>query len=103
LEVNERSAAVREPLSKDKILVVKRLVRDQRLFEVPGRSSLKMLHPTPEVVTLSEPRPPLEEYIIDPGKHECNIIKQVRQAKEACRVLMSLNQVNHALMKATRS
>ncbi len=62
-----------------------------------------MLDPS-EAMTLPEPRLLLVDYITPPCKHECSIIKHVRHAKYACRVLKGIkapNPVKHALMRAT--
>jgi hypothetical protein len=73
--VNETSASLREPLvSEEETVVVTQLVRGHALLEVPGKSSQEVLDPTPEAMTLPDPRL-LEDYITAPCKHESNIIK----------------------------
>ena len=41
------------------------------------------------------------DFVTAPCKHECSIIKQVRDAKKAHRVLSALNPMKQALLRAT--
>ena len=97
MEVYEKSATLRVPLSEEDSLATIQLVRGHKLVEVIGRSGA--LDPAPEALTLPEPRP-IGDYITIPYKHKCNIIKQVRHAKQACMVLKAHNPVKQALMRA---
>ena len=54
----------------------------------------------PELMTLPEPRL-LSDYTTAPCKHECGIIKQIRHAKQAHRLLSALNLVKQTLLRAT--
>ena len=76
MKVYERSAALRNSLSEEEALVATLLVRGHIFVEIPGRSSPGALDPSPEALTLPEPRP-MGDYISAPCKHECNIIRQV--------------------------
>ena len=53
-----------------------------------------------ETVTLPEPRT-LGDYVTAPCKHECGILKQIRHAKQAHRLLSSLNPTRQSLLRAT--
>ena len=70
MEVYDRSAALRVSLSEEEESSV--ATQSHRLVEVPGRSIPGALDPSPEAVTLPEPRP-MEDYIVAPCKHECII------------------------------
>ena len=57
------------------------------------------LDPSPEILTLPEPSH-MEDYIAATCKDECNIIRQVRRAKQGCVVLKAHNPVKQTLMRA---
>ncbi len=92
MEVYERSATLRDSLAMEESVVATQLVRGHKLVEVPGRSSPWVLDPSPEALTLPEPRP-MADYITTPCRHESSIIRQVRHAKQECRALKAHNQV----------
>jgi hypothetical protein len=98
MEVYERSANLRVPLLEEESLATTQLVRGHRLIEVLERPGA--LDPAPEAVTIPEPRSS-GNYITSPCKHEYNIIRPVRHAVHACRVLKALDPVKQALMRAT--
>jgi hypothetical protein len=83
MEVYERSAALRDSLSEEESLVATHLERGHSLIEFSRRSSPGALNPSPEALTLPEPRH-MGDYISAHCKHECNITRQVRHAKQAC-------------------
>jgi hypothetical protein len=78
--------------------VATQLVRGHILVEVLG--SAGVLDPEPEPLTLPEPRP-IGDYITTPCKHECNVLRQRRYAKQACGVLNAHNPPKQALIRAT--
>ncbi len=96
----ERTEALREPLSEEETTIATDLIRGARLVEVPGGFDPDRRDSVPEPITLPEPRL-LGDFITAPCKHECSIIKQVRRAKKAFRVLSALNLVKQALLRAT--
>ena len=68
------------------------------LVEVPG---LKDRTPTaPEPMRPLEPRE-ITDYLTAPCKHECAIFKQCRHIKQAHNVLVSLDPIRSALMRAS--
>ncbi len=85
-----RTAILREPLSAEETEGATDLVRGTRTVEVPGRFDPDKQDSVPEPITLPEPRL-VSDYITAPCRHECGIIKQVRHAKKAHRVLSALN------------
>jgi hypothetical protein len=93
-EAMTRTEALREPLSEDETMVATDLVRGTRTAEVSGWFDPEKLD------SVSEPRL-ISDYNTAPCKHECIIIKQVRHAKKAHRVLSTINPVKHALLRAT--
>ncbi len=62
-------------------------------MEDPGRFDPDKPDPTPEPITLPEPRL-VRDFVTAPCRHECSILKQVRHAKKAHRVLSALNPGN---------
>ena len=92
--------ALREPLPEEKTAVATDLVRGTITAEVLGRFDPEKRDSVLEPIALPEPRL-VGDYITAPCKHECSIIKQVRHAKKAQRVLSTLNPVKHALLRAT--
>ena len=51
-------------------------------------------------MTLLEPRQ-MSDYITVPCKHECNVMKQIRNAKHALIVFFALNPIKQTLLRAT--
>jgi hypothetical protein len=98
--ISERISALRAPLSAIEVAVATQLVRGHMTVEVPGRHSSEVLDGAPEALTLPDPRL-LEDYITAPYKHVCKAIKMRRHAKQAFRVLSSVNPVRQSLMRAT--
>jgi hypothetical protein len=68
--------------------------------EVPGRFDPEKQDLFPMPITLREPRL-VNDFVAAPCIHECNIIKQVRHAKKAHKVLSTLTPVKQALLRAT--
>ena len=58
-------------------------------MDVPGRYASDTPNSAPEEITLPGPRL-LENFFTSPCKHECNIIKQAKSAKQAFMVLNAL-------------
>ena len=81
-----RTSELREPLSEAEIQTAKELVRGSRVVEVPRAYNPEVPDPVLEPLTLPEPRM-LNDYNSAPCKHECIIIKQLRHAKQALRLL----------------
>jgi hypothetical protein len=100
MEVMSRTENLREPLTEGATAVATDLIRGTRTVEVPGRFDPDKHDPTPEPITLPEPRL-VSDFVTVPCKYECNIIKQVRHAKKARIVLSTLNLVKQALLRAT--
>ena len=89
-EAYERMGELRDPLSVDESKTARELVKGRRLVEVPGAYDPNKQDSAPEPITLPEPRL-LMDYTTAPCKHECGIYKQIRHAKQAHKLLTSLN------------
>jgi hypothetical protein len=85
-EAFERTAWLREPLSEEEANTATELMKGSRLVETPGSYDPERPEPIPEPVTLPEPRT-LGDLVSAPCKHECSILKQIRHAKQAHRLL----------------
>ncbi len=70
-------------------------------MEVPGAYDPEKPDSIPEPMTLLEPRL-MSDYITAPCKHECIVIKQIRHAKHAHRVISALNQIKQTLIYEQR-
>ena len=99
-EASERTGWMREPLSEEESSTATELVKGSRVVEAPGAYDPDKQNLVLEPVTLLEPRL-LGDYIIAPCKHECGIIKQIRHAKQAHRLLSTLNPTKQSLLRAT--
>jgi hypothetical protein len=99
-EENERMEAVREPLFGAETEVATELVRVSKPAEVPGAYNLEKPDIIPKPIILPEPQLS-SDYITAPCKHECNVIKQIRHAKHAYRVISALNPTKQTLLRAT--
>jgi len=99
-DASERMDILREPLTDAETDSATELVRGSKFVEVPGDYNPEKPYPIPEPITLFEPRT-LSDYITAPCKHECNIFKQIRHAKQAHRVLSTLNPIKQTLLRAT--
>ena len=97
---SERMDVMREPLSDVETDAATELVRGSIFVEVPGVYNPEKPDPTPKPLTNPELRT-LSDYITSPCKHECNIFKQIRHAKQAHRVLSALNPIKQTLLRAT--
>jgi hypothetical protein len=95
-----RMGELGEPLSEAEIQTATELVRGSRVVEVPRAYNPEIPDPILELMTLPEPRL-LSDYSSAPCKHKCNIIKQLRHAKQAHKLILSLNLVKHTLLRAT--
>ncbi len=95
-----RTTTLREPLSEEETATATELIRGARTVKVPRRFDSEKQDTEPEPITLPEPRL-LSDFITAPCKHECSIIKQARHAKKAHRVLVALNPVKQALLRAS--
>jgi hypothetical protein len=96
----ERTEHLREPLTAEEAAGATDLVKGTRIVEVPGRFDQDKPDPAPEPITLPEPRL-VSDFVTATCRHECSILKQVRHAKKAHRVLSALNPVKQALLRAT--
>ncbi len=96
-EANGRMAAMRGPLSKGETEVVTELDRGSTTVEVPGAYNHEKPDSIPEPMSIPKPRL-LSNYITAPCKHECNVIKKVRYAKQAHRVMLALNPIKQSLL-----
>jgi hypothetical protein len=92
--------ALWKPLSEEKTRAATDLVKGTRTVEVPGRFDPEKLDSIPEPITLPETRL-VRDYIMALCKHESSIIKQVRHAKKAHKVLSTLNPVKQPLLRAS--
>ena len=99
-EAYERTEWLREPLTAEETRTATELVKGTRMVDVPGAYDPDKVDPAPEPLTLPEPRL-LSDYITAPCKHECGIFKQIRHAKQAHRVIASLNLIRQSLLRAT--
>jgi hypothetical protein len=99
-EAMTMTASLREPLSAEETEGASDLLKGTRTMEVPGRFDPDKHDSVPEPITLPEPRL-VSDYITAPCRHECSIMKQVRHAKMAHRVLSALNPVKQAFLRAT--
>ena len=99
-EVNERMAAMMEPLSKAETEVAIEMVRESTTVEVPGAYNTDKPYSIAEPMTLPQPRL-LIDYIAAPCKHECNVIKQVKHTKHAPIVISALNPIKQTFLRAT--
>jgi hypothetical protein len=81
-----RTVELRQNLSEVEIKRTTELVRGSRAVEVPRAYDPEKPDYVLEPVTLPEPRM-LNNYTTAPCKHECGIIKQLRHAKQALRLL----------------
>jgi hypothetical protein len=81
-EAYERTEWLREPLSEEESCTTTEMVKGSKTVEAPGAYDHERPDPVPEPVTLPEPKL-LGAYITAPCKHECNIFKQIRHAKQA--------------------
>ena len=95
-----RTAELMDPLSEAEIQTATELVKGSKVVEVPGAYNPEIPDRVLETITLPEPRL-LSDYKSAPCKHECNIIKQLRHAKQAHRLLHSLNPVKQTLLRST--
>ncbi len=100
MEAMTRTEPLREPLSEEETAGATCMVRGIRTAEVPGRFDPEKQDPAPEPITLPEPRQ-VSDLVTAPYRHECIIIKQVRHAKKAHKLLSALNPVKQALLRAT--
>ena len=91
-EANDKMDALRTPLSDAETVLATELVRGSRLVEILGSYNPEKPDPTPEPITLPEPRP-MSAYIIAPCKHECSGMKQIKDAKHALKVFSALNPI----------
>ena len=98
-ETFERTAGLREPLSEEESNTATELMKGSRVLETPGSYDPEKSDSTPEPVTLPEPRT-LTDFVTAPCKHECSILKQIRHAKQAHRLLSTLNPTKQALLRA---
>jgi len=101
-EAYERMGWLRNPLSEDKSTTATELVKGGRLVGVSGAYDPERPKFALEPITLPEPRL-LTDYTTAPCKHECGIYKQIRHAKQANRLLTTLNPTKQALLRATAS
>ncbi len=92
-EAFERTAWLREPLSEGEANTATELLKGKRLVETPGSYDREKPDTLPEPMTLGD-------LFSAPCKHECNILKQIRHAKPAHRLLSTLNSTKQALQKA---
>ena len=76
------------------------LVKGSRVVEALGAYDPERQDLASEPVTLLEPRL-LGDYITAPYKHECGICKQIRHAKQAQKLLSTLNPTKQSLLRAT--
>jgi hypothetical protein len=98
-EAMNKIEPLREPLSEEETAGAKGLIRGTRTVEVPGRFDPEKQDLALEPIILPEPRL-VSDFVTAPCSHECSIIKQVRHAKKAHRVLSAPNPVKHALLRA---
>ena len=98
-EANDNMNALRAPMSEVETALATELVRGSRLVEVPGSYNPEKPDPTPEPITLPEPRL-MSVYIIAPCKHECSVMKQIRHAKHARRGIVAINPIKQTLLRA---
>ena len=94
-----RTEELRAPLSEAEIKTTRELVRGSKVIEVPGAYNLEIPDRVREPMILPEPRL-LSDYTNAPCKHECSIIKQLRHAKHAHRLMAALNPVEQTLLRA---
>jgi len=87
-------------LSEVEIKIATELVRGSRAVEVPSAYDPEKPDSVLEPVTLPEPRL-LNDYTTAPCKHECGIINQLRHAKQAHKLLSTLNPIKQTLLRAT--
>ncbi len=99
-EAYERTGELREPLSEVESRSATELVIGSRLVEVPGAYDPEISDSAIENVTLPESRH-LNDYPTAPCKHECGIIKQIRHAKQAHRLVSTLNPIKQSRIRAT--
>ena len=69
------------------------------MVEIPGRR-ITSVDIAPDKITLPKTGS-VEDYVIAPCKHECSLLCQSREAKQAYAIFLSLNHVKRALMRAT--
>ena len=86
-EIVERTAWLREPLSEEESNTATELImKGSRVVETHGAYDPERSDAIPDPVTLPEPRTP-GDFVTAPYKHECSILKQIRHAKQAHRLL----------------
>ena len=97
-EVSDMLHPQEADITDEELVSASQLVKVQRLVKVPGLEDR-----TP---TTHEPmRPPdprgMADHLTAPCKHKCAIFKQRRHMRQAHRVLVSLDPVRSALMRAS--
>jgi hypothetical protein len=97
----ERMEWLREPLFEEKSKTTTEQMKGSRVVETPaGAFDPERPDSVPEPVTLPEPKT-LGDYVTAPCKHECRILKQIHHAKQAHRLLSTLNPNKQSLLRAT--
>ena len=99
LEVAERAYAPSASVTNEELTLATQLVRGHSSVEIPGAWNQGTDTP-PDPIVLPEPRS-LADFVTAPCKHECNLLRQSRVAKQAFRVFNKLGSVKQALMRAT--
>ncbi len=98
-EVKEAYARMEErrrPISEEEFKTTTALVRGCKMVETHGHFDPDRPNSIPEPVSLPEPKS-LSDFVTAPCKRECSIVKQIRHAKQAHRILTSLNSTRKLL------
>ncbi len=75
------------------------LIRDHSVVEVQSKWN-RARDIMPDTIVLPESRT-LTDFVIDPCKHEGNLMKQIRHARQASAFYNNMDPVRHALPRAT--
>ncbi len=94
-----RREGMRAPLSEEESKTTSALMKGCGIVETPGSYDSERPDSVPEPVTLPEPKT-LNDYVTAPCKHESGILKQIRHAKQAHRILSTLNPTRQSLLRA---
>ncbi len=95
-----RMEGMREPFSEEESNIATALMKGSKVVESPGSYDPERPDSVPEPITLPEPKT-LGDYVTPRFKHECGIVKHIRHAKQAHRILSTFNPTRQSLLRAT--